>query len=311
MAVAADGFRFLRWMEGGATVSQDHTFTFMVQGNRDLLAVFTDQHLVGARTVLLQHTSGALAVWNLDENGELIPDASSVLGGLPRPGRSWRVVATDDFDADGEIDLLWQNTSSGRLAVWYMQNDIELREPVLLTDLPRPGSGWDVIAWEDFSGDGLPDLLWQSNGGALALWEMSGLTLKEDTEPRRLDNLPRAASGWRVAAIQDLDGDGDTDILWQHRSGRLAVWYLSGTPLSEATFDRGDLIEARAGEDWSVVDVRSDGTQSELIWRHRSGASASWLVEKTEEGTELVSHERTATEQLPRIPSGWRVVAAD
>jgi hypothetical protein len=34
--------------------------------------------------------------------------------------QSWTIVGTGDFNADGKIDILWRNTSTGTNAIWYM-----------------------------------------------------------------------------------------------------------------------------------------------------------------------------------------------
>ena len=41
-----------------------------------------------------------------------------------------------------------------------------------------PGSDWHVLGTDDFNGDGNGDLLWRTDAGALAVWEMNGTQIK-------------------------------------------------------------------------------------------------------------------------------------
>ena len=38
-------------------------------------------------------------------------------------------------------------------------------------------------------------------------------------------------AGWRVATTLDLNGDGKTDLLFQHDDGTVAVWLMDGINL--------------------------------------------------------------------------------
>ena len=84
----------------------------------------------------------------------------------------------------------------------------------------------------DFGADGNPDILWQHDGGALALWHMDGLTLK------KAELLERDVSTdplWRVAALADLDNNGTSDLVFQRSNGYLAAWFMEGTRLNGAS----------------------------------------------------------------------------
>jgi len=38
----------------------------------------------------------------------------------PVPGTGWSVVGAEDFNADGNTDLLLQNTTTGKVEIWLM-----------------------------------------------------------------------------------------------------------------------------------------------------------------------------------------------
>ncbi len=91
-----DGVANLNWqVSGTADLNQD--------GKPDILWRNTD--------------SGRFVVWLMDglvrtSGAFLVPEAQSDL--------AWRVVSSRDLDGDGKSDLIWRNSNSGRLVVWWM-----------------------------------------------------------------------------------------------------------------------------------------------------------------------------------------------
>jgi hypothetical protein len=39
-------------------------------------------------------------------------------------------------------------------------------------------------------------------------------------------NLPDVPVTWQVSGILDIDGDGDSDIVWRHDEGTVATWEM-------------------------------------------------------------------------------------
>ena len=108
-------------------------------------------------------------------------------------------------------------------------------------------------------------------------------------------------SDWSVAGTGDFNEDGKADIVFQHRDGSLAAWYLDGTTTSSVTVFPSHPGDAR----WRVVgitDRNSDG-HPDLLFQHSSeGTLAVWFMD----GVRL-----SAARLLnPSNPGGtWRVVA--
>ncbi|MBF0458526.1 MAG: VCBS repeat-containing protein [Nitrospirae bacterium] len=81
-----------------------------------------------------------------------------------------------DFDGDGKSDILWQNSSTGAVAIWLMDNATIKSYGSAASSMD---AAWQIKGVGDFNGDGKSDILWQnSSTGAVVEWLMNGTSLK-------------------------------------------------------------------------------------------------------------------------------------
>ncbi|MDX2285615.1 MAG: FG-GAP-like repeat-containing protein [Bacteroidia bacterium] len=124
-------------------------------------------------------------------------------------GVSQAAVAWGDYDGDGDLDLAvsGQDASSQPTMRLYRNDGSSVFS---LTGIVLPGMTGGTIAWGDYNGDGLPDLLYTGNpagsGGLTRLYRSLG-----DTLVLTPTSLPQVRDG--SAAWGDYDNDGDLDIL--------------------------------------------------------------------------------------------------
>ncbi len=98
--------------------------------------------------------------------------------------------AVGDFNGDGKPDILWRNTGSGELYLWYMDGTSRTSGASIAT----VELNWIVEAVGDLNGDGKADILWRDHStGQNILWYMNGATLMS-----RVDLTTVVEPEWRI-----------------------------------------------------------------------------------------------------------------
>lgn len=187
--------------------------------------------------------------------------------GLTAAEQAWVPVASGDFDGDGQTDLIWRNTSTGRVIVWYMNGTTRVSTANVWTG----DAAWVPIASADFNADGKPDLVWRnSTTGRVIVWLLNGITATSTI------TIWSGDSAWAPVAAGDFNADGKPDLVWRNSTtGRVIVWYLNGTTTSgTATLWSGDA----AWRPIAAADFNADG-KPDLLWRNTStGRVVVWYL---------------------------------
>lgn len=190
--------------------------------------------------------------------------------GLTVLDQQWVPVASADLDVDGQTDLLWRNTSSGKVIAWLMNGATRVSTATIWSG----DASWTPIAASDFNADGKPDILWrQSTTGRVIIWLMNG------TSSTSTVTLWTGDAAWVPITTGDFNADGKPDVVWRHSStGRVIVWLMNGTTMaSTVTLWSSDAA-------WRPVatgDFNADG-KADLLWRNAStGRVIVWLMNGT------------------------------
>ncbi|HEV7881168.1 cadherin domain-containing protein [Bradyrhizobium sp.] len=121
-----------------------------------------------------------------------------------------------------------------------------------------------IVTVSDFNGDGRNDILWRSDSGAIATWNMydhgySGLVIGS------------APSDWHIAGTGDFNGDGKADILWRSDGGSIGTWNMNDR-------SHGVAVIGSAPNGWRIAgtgDFNGDH-KTDILWRDDSGSVGTW-----------------------------------
>jgi N-acetylneuraminic acid mutarotase len=116
-------------------------------------------------------STGRLYVWFMNGTS-LSASSGAFLSPSSVADSAWQIRGLVDFDRDGKVDILWHNQATGQLYLWLMDG-VTAVSAAYFHYWSVPNVAWQVAQVADFSGDGLPDILWRDQStGELYVWVM-------------------------------------------------------------------------------------------------------------------------------------------
>jgi hypothetical protein len=166
---------------------------------------------------------------------------------------------------------------------------------------------------EDFAGIGFSGVLWrQTNPQTFAQnfvqWSMNGASVTASQNDTFQGNIILPDASWNVRGTGDFNGDGKSDILWQHADGSLTAWLMNdSTIVSDGPLkSQGQIVAPNSS--WSVAGTGDfDGdARDDILWRKTDGSLVEWLMNGT-----TISSTQTPTFQGKAISpdASWNVAA--
>jgi hypothetical protein len=225
-----------KWV-GGAYFSLTPPIEYTLVGSGDFRSN-------GLTTLVLQsRNSNQIAFWYANGTNLATISGGDYVDVTPPVG--WKAVGVADFNGDGKSDLLFQNQTTNRIAIWFMNGPV-YQGGVLLPITPP--AEWSVVGAGDINGDGFSDIVFQNQStGQIAVWFMNGPTFAGGVFVSAVPD-----SGWKVVGVGDYNGDGYADLLFQNQTtNQAALWYLQN-----GIFTGGNRLSLTPPTGWKIVGPR-------------------------------------------------------
>jgi len=203
-------------------------------------------------------------------NGFAVMPGANIIGAVP--SSDWIILGVGDFDGDGKADILWRNTVTGDINVWFLDGTTIKPTSRNITNI-NPAL-WQLAGIGDLNGDGRSDVVWRNTAtGDVYVWLMNGTTWMAGSG--RVANAPLE---WQILGVGDLDGDGKDDLLWENmRTGAVNAWLMNGASMRVGSGNITTLSPTRWGYA-GMGDVDGDG-RADIVWRDLTNGDVHvWLM---------------------------------
>jgi hypothetical protein len=218
------------------------------------------------------------------------PPKKILAAGRPVEVFGWPSPNLDDFDADGDLDLLCGEFLDG---FTYFENTGTRTAPAYAAGRRLVAPDGRPLAMDlemitptaiDWDGDGDPDLIVGDEDGRVALVEHAG-ALRADRTPQFLPPryFRQEADDVKFGALAtpfgcDWDGDGDTDLIAGNTAGTLGfIENRSGPGVERPSWEApvrleagGEVIRIQAGPNGSIQGP------CEAKWGYTAPTAADW-----------------------------------
>lgn len=221
VANAAGGI-FAGSVDGQALVISDLLFDPTIAPDFWRFVAAGDFNADGETDIVQQHPDGTVATWYFAEgaaqSGDLFSPFTQADGG-------WPVVGAGDVNGDGRPDLIHQLPEpSGAVGISNLDPTKPFFTVNFLDSASMPSSTQRIATVADVNGDGIDDLISQTEFGSLTAWRVDG----ENLTSSFFNPSSPANSSWRLHSSGDFDQNGSEDLLFQHTDGTLDLWRMTG-----------------------------------------------------------------------------------
>jgi hypothetical protein len=203
-----------------------------------------------------------------------------------------------DMNGDGRSDVVYRNANTGAI-YRLLANGLAASSGAQVHVQP---TSWRLVGDGDFDGNGHADLLYRSttNGDiAMVRFGLGGTVIGSDIFHRAY------GPDWRIALVNDIDGDGRSDIVWRNSvTGEVLVMLME-----IATIKAQGVVYQEPDTNWNIVaagDFTGGGKQNGLVWRNQATGEVYLQTINYSAGDFSMSGSLVYTE--PDLQ--WRILAA-
>jgi hypothetical protein len=266
------------------------SFTQLAQGNWILKMISGD-------TTLVFTSKEYGATWNIAQGLDGVRYFTSQGGTNPGGPLEWKDMSVSRapadlkaFNGDGYADLVWENSSTGERAIWFLKNGVVSGK----IGLPTVPAEWHIAGVGDFNGDGNAGLVWEnSSTGQRGIWFLKNGAVSSSIF------LPTVPVQWHIVGVGNFKGDGTADLVWENSStGERTIWFLKNGVVS------GKIDLPTVPVEWhigGVGDFNGDGND-DLVWENtRTGQHGIWFFKDGVHSSSM---------DLPTVPVQWHIAGA-
>jgi uncharacterized protein len=259
-----------------AYAKEDPLTTLAAAGYANLLPTSTYSYVFNGQVGSLDHALGT---------SSLVKQVSGV--------DEWHINADEPIVLDYNTEF----KSAGQVTSFYSADQYRSsdHDPILIglnlksaTTVPTPATR------NDFNGDKKADILWRSDVGGVAVWQMDGATVSS----ANFTSTPNLDTTWKAAGTGDFNGDGKSDILWRNSTtGNVAVWTMNSNTVTSSILTSTPTLD----NSWKTAgtgDFNGDG-KSDILWRNTNGNVAIWTMN----GSTITASNLTST---PSLDNSWK-----
>ena len=230
----------------------------------------------GDMDVLATTGSIDLVVWyeNLDGFGNFGPQ-QTITAGLDLP----KMVIAADVDGDGDLDVLTASRLDNTIA-WFENMD-GLGNFGAQQSITNSALNVASVYFADINGDGIKDVICDSssNGNGYPSWYENDGNGNFGSQ----QEITTDTSGSNYVIADDVDGDGDMDVLNIEFGGETIAWYENTDGLG--TFGPKQIImdEVRAPRQIVMEDLDNDGDK-DIIYNSSEVVDPDYLAWRANDG---------------------------
>ena len=183
---------------------------------------------------------------------------------------SAQFIGAADLNGDGKTDLVWQDSSTHVVSIWWggvQSNSSTIQLTTQLSSVAALASTLNAT-----------QLTYESAATAAAASDLVGMDASGNvvTASGTGSEISQSGpgAGWTLLKAVDTNGDGLADLLWENTSsGQVQLWTATGTGYT----NRGNIDGTTSMTGWTLLaaDAATSTQPAQLIWTEPNGSTGS------------------------------------